>query len=75
VKKDKILVEWVKNVIKVRCSKRYSPEYLQVLPKDEGSDPWQWSFEEERVYEKSSAAIAAILAEVSKQESCARSKL
>jgi hypothetical protein len=32
VAKGNVLIPWINNVIKTRCSKRYTPEYCQVLP-------------------------------------------
>jgi hypothetical protein len=75
VTKDDILVAWIKSVIEERCSKRYSPEYCQVLPKEEGDDPWLWSFEQGRVYETACTAATAILAKIQNQEHWGKAKM
>ena len=64
LKKDNLLLEWTKNIMEARCAKRYTPEYHRLLPEGDSEDPWQWSFEQGRIYERASAAAAALLREV-----------
>ena len=68
VTKDDILVAWINNVIQARCSKRYSPEYCQVLPEDEGDDPWLWHFQEFRIHKRASAAVDVMMQAIHHQE-------
>jgi len=75
VAKDNILIAWINNVIKTRCSKRYTPEYCQVLPEEERDNPWLWSFEEGRVYETACTATTAILAEIQHREHRGKPKM
>jgi len=76
VKKDPLLVAWIRHVIEARCSKRYTPEYCEILPEgDDEGDPWRWDFEERRVNDTMSAAVAALLQEIHHQERRGRPKM
>ena len=60
VNKDNLL-EWTKNTMEALCAKRYTAEYHRLLPEGDSEDPWQWSFERARIYERASAPAAAPL--------------
>jgi len=44
------------------------PEYHWLLPEGDSEDPWQWSFEQGRIYERASVAVVALLREVYDQK-------
>jgi len=68
-------MEWIRYVIEARCSKRYTPEYYRLMPEGDGDQPWLWWFEELRVYDRASAAVAKIQGEIHHGEQSGKSKI
>jgi hypothetical protein len=75
VKRDDILMEWIRYVVEARCSKRYTPEYHRLLPNGDSEQPWLWSFEEFGGYDGASAAVAKIEGEIHHREQLGKSKI
>jgi hypothetical protein len=74
--KDDILLNWVRDVIEARCSKQYSPEYHALMPEwDNDLQPWLFSFENSRVAERISAAVAKLEGEIHRREQAGKSKI